>query len=165
VITVVAFVFPCLGHAQDFQVLICGFSLCALDSVMQQLLVCRSDLVMVFVFSYVDLSSWPRFVLAPVSARAGAPVSSRFCLRAGWLSVLDFSARATVFSFRTAQILYPLGFSLSRFLVCVFWSPREGLRPLLILFRRRRSDLGQLRFSLGLPLDCSCSWVKSTSQL
>jgi hypothetical protein len=69
------------------------------------------------------------------------------------------------FSFRTAQILYPLGFSLSRFLVCVFWSPREGLRPLLILFRRRRSDLGQLRFSLGLPLDCSCSWVKSTSQL
>jgi hypothetical protein len=153
-------VFSCLGHAQDFQVLVRGFSLCALVSALQQLLVCRSDLVKVFVFSCVDLSSRPRFILAPVSGRAGAPVSSRFCLRVGWLLVLDFSAHATVFSCRTAQISSPLDFHRLG-----FWSVREGLRPLLFLFHRRRSDLSQLRFSLGLMLDCSCSWVKGTSQL
>jgi hypothetical protein len=32
-------------------------------------------------------------------------------------------------------------FTISVF-VCVFWSPREGLRPLLILFHRRHSDFG-----------------------
>jgi hypothetical protein len=101
--------------------------------------VCRSDLVNVFVFplsiSHPGLDSfWRMYPREQVHRSALGSACALDGCRFGFLYLYHSFRLPHSTDFVPAWI-----FAVSVF-VCVFWSPCEGLRPSLILFRRRHSD-------------------------
>jgi hypothetical protein len=102
--------------------------------------------------------------LIPTLIRFGVGILASRCagqlsvlLVAGWLSV--WISLCPYHSFRlphSTDFVPAWIFAVSVF-VCVFWSPREGLHPLLILFHRQQSDFGPECAVLRLSFQASCS--------